>query len=67
MKKALKYLGLSVVSLVVLLVVLLSGRAILDKQIDYEVDLAGTEIPTFVTIELPQVHSYSDATSLPVR
>ena len=66
MKKALKILGLSVVSLVVLLFALLSGRAILDKQIDYEVDLAGTEIPRFVTIELPHDHSYSDATSLPV-
>ncbi len=67
MKKALKYLGLLVVSLIVLLFVLLSGRAILDKRIDYDVDLAGTEIPTFVTVELPQEHSYSDTTSLPVN
>ncbi len=66
MKKVLKLLGLSVVSLVVLLFVLLSGRAILDQRIDYDVDLAGTEVPTFDTIELQQEHSYSDATSLPV-
>jgi len=67
MKKAIKYLVLAVISIVVLLFALLSGRAILDKRIDYEVDLAGTEIPTFVTVELPQEHSYSDATSLPVN
>ncbi len=66
MKKVLKLLGLSVVSLVLLLFVLLSGRAILDQRIDYDVDLAGTEVPTFDTIELQQEHSYSDATSLPV-
>jgi len=36
-----------------------------DHQIDYDVDLAGTEIPTFTEIELPQSQSHSDATSLP--
>ena len=66
MKKVLKLLGLSVISLVVILIVTLSSRAILDKQIPYDVNLAGTEIPTFKTIELPQLHSHSDATSLPV-
>jgi hypothetical protein len=50
----------------VLLFALISGRAILDKQIPYSVDLAGTVIPTFETIELPQKHSHSDVTSLPV-
>jgi len=67
MIKALKYLGLSVVSLVLLLFALLSGRAVLDQRIDYDVNLAGTEVPSFATVELPQEHSYSDATSLPVN
>jgi hypothetical protein len=66
MIKALKIFGLTVISIVVLLFALLSVRAINDKQIAYDVDLAGTEIPTFVAVELPQVHSHSDETSLPV-
>jgi hypothetical protein len=67
MRKVLKYFGLSLLSIVVLLLVLLTGRAILDKRIDYDVDLAGTEVPTFTTIELPQEHSFSDEKSLPVN
>jgi len=66
MKKILKFLSLSVILLVVLLIALISGRAILDKQIPYDVSLASTVVPTFETIELPQQHSHSDATSLPV-
>jgi len=65
-RKILRFLGLSVISLVILFIALLSGRAILDKQIPYDVSLAGTVVPTFETIELPQQHSHSDATSLPV-
>lgn len=65
MNKILKYLSLGVVALVVLAAVLLTGRSIMDRQIDYVVDLAGTEVPTFVTHELPHDHSHSDATSLP--
>ena len=66
MRKVLKILGLSLVSLVIVLFSVLSVRAIRDKQIPYDVDLAGTEVPTFVTVELPQIHSHSDETSLPV-
>ena len=65
MNKILKYLSLGVVALVVLAAVLLAGRSIMDRQIDYVVDLAGTEVPTFATYELPHDHSHSDATSLP--
>jgi hypothetical protein len=67
MIKALKFLAFGVVALVVLLFALLSGRAIIDKQIDYNVDRAGTEVPTFVTVELPHDHIYSDETALPVN
>ena len=65
MNKILKYLALGVVALVVLAAALLVTRSILDRQIDYVVDLAGTEVPTFATYELPHDHSHSDATSLP--
>ena len=65
MRKILKYVGLGVATLVVLLAVLLTGWSILDRQIDYDVDLAGTKVPKFTTLELPHDHSHSDATSLP--
>jgi len=63
--RIIKYLGLGILALVVLLAAGLSARSIYDRQIDYDVDLAGTEIPTFTEIELPQSHGHSDETSLP--
>ena len=65
MTRIFKYIGLGAITLVVLMVALLLGRSILDRQIDYDVDLAGTKVPTFTTLELPHAHSHSDATSLP--
>lgn len=63
--RIIKYLGLGILALVVLMAAGISARAIYDRQIDYDVDLADTEIPTFTEIELPQAQSHSDDTSLP--
>ena len=63
--RIIKYLGLGILALVMLMAAGLSARAIYDRQIDYDVDLAGAEIPTFTEIELPQAQSHSDDTSLP--
>lgn len=65
MMKIVKYVLLGIVGLVVVAALGLTARAIYDRQIDYDVDLSGTQIPKFTELELPQSQSHSDATSLP--
>ncbi len=65
MRKFLKFVGFAVAALVGLLFVLLAGMSIVDRQIDYDVDLAGTTVPQFTRLELPHNHRHSDETSLP--
>ena len=65
MIKIFKFVGVAAVILVGLVAALLAGRSILDRQLDYDVDLAGTIVPKFTALELPHDHRHSDATSLP--
>ncbi len=65
MIKILKYGFIGIIALVVMMAAVVAVRAILDRQIDYDVDLAGTDIPTFTELELSKEQSHSDATSLP--
>lgn len=63
--KYLKYALYGVVAALVLAFAGMTARTTYDRQIDYDVDLKGTEVPKFTAVELPVVHQHSDATSLP--
>ena len=63
--KYLKYAFFGLGGLMLLAFAGMTARTYMDRQIDYDVALNGTEIPTFIELELPQVHTHNDATSLP--
>lgn len=65
MLRILKCVAIAIVVLSVGIFGFVSLRSYKDAQVDYEVDLAGTEIPTYIEFELPHEHAHSDATSLP--
>ncbi len=65
MIKIAKYAALSVVGLAVLLVLGVIGKTTYDRQIDYDVDLAGTVIPKFSETTIPFDHRYDGSQSLP--
>ncbi|WP_176962861.1 CRTAC1 family protein [Mariprofundus sp. NF] len=45
--RILKRLLLTVVALVILIMAMLTGKSMMDRQDDYDVDLTGVEVPTF--------------------
>ncbi len=55
------YIILGFATLVVVIISLMSGRAINDRQIDYDVDLMGTVIPEFRLISITQITGTSTA------
>jgi hypothetical protein len=65
MTKAIKYIFIAMVALVVAMVLMVAGRAIMDRQIDYQVDLNGTVVPKFHELTLPFVNSNDGDASLP--
>jgi len=65
MVKAFKYVVLGLITLVVLVMLFLAGRAIYDRQIDYDVDLMGTVIPQYREVSIPFVNSNDGEASLP--
>ena len=65
MIRILKYVGIILVFLILLLAAAFVARSLYDRQIPYSVALDGTQIPNFERIELPHDHQFSSATSLP--
>jgi len=65
MTKYLKFMVLGMLALVAMMFIGMTARTTYDRQVDYKVDLAGTEVPKFDEIELPRQHQHDDANSLP--
>jgi len=65
MDKFIKYAAFVLVAFVGLLVILVTGRAIYDRQIDYDVDLMGTVIPEFREVAIPFTNTNDGEASLP--
>ncbi|MGH1419039.1 MAG: FG-GAP repeat domain-containing protein [Hyphomicrobiaceae bacterium] len=63
--KIVKYLGYMLVAIVALLAFGFIGKTTYDRQIDYDVDLAGTAIPKFTEIDVPFYQIYNATESLP--
>lgn len=52
-------------SLVIIMMAILTTMTLTDRQVDYDVDLAGTLVPSFDQVEVPFEQYHKDATSLP--
>ena len=65
MLRKLKYIPLVALIAVVAMSGVYTVKALTDRQLPYDVDLAGTIVPTFQEIELPFDQQHSDDTSLP--
>jgi hypothetical protein len=65
MSKVLKYVFLGVMSLIVIIMIMIAVRSINDRKIDYDVDLSGTDIPTFQTVTIPFTNANDGEASLP--
>ncbi len=60
-----KYIPIAIIILLAIMFGVFSAKTLTDRQVPYEVDLAGTTVPQFDEIELPFEQKHSDATSLP--
>jgi len=65
MDKIIKYAAFVLVTFVALIVTLVVGRAIYDRQIDYDVALLGTVIPEFQEVFIPFTNTNDGEASLP--
>lgn len=65
MVKVIKYFIFGLVTIVVLVMTLLAGRGIYDRQIPYDVDLMGTVIPEYQEMFIPFINSNDGEASLP--
>ena len=65
MVKVIKYFIFGLVTIVVLVMTLLAGRGIYDRQIPYDVDLMGTVIPEYQEMFIPFTNSNDGEASLP--
>jgi len=65
MLKKLKYIPRIMLPLIAMMFIAMSAYTLNDRKIDYDVDLAGTIVPHFDTVELPFAQYHKDATSLP--
>ncbi|MFV1998485.1 MAG: FG-GAP repeat domain-containing protein [Acidiferrobacterales bacterium] len=65
MFKVVKYIVIGVTVLVAVIVTLMAGRAINDRQIDYDVDLMGTVVPEFREVFIPFTNTNDGEVSLP--
>ena len=63
-----KIIGRMIKVIVIMMMMMISAMWLYttkDAEIDYEVDTAGLDIPTYDTVELDHSQSHADATSLP--
>jgi len=65
MLKKLKYIPRVMLPLIAMMFIAMTAYTLNDRKIDYDVDLAGTIVPHFDTVELPFTQYHKDATSLP--
>jgi hypothetical protein len=63
--KKLKYIPKIMLPIVAMMFIAISAYTLNDRKIDYDVDLAGTIVPSFDAVELPFAQYHKDATSLP--
>ncbi len=63
--KVVKYAGYTLATIVLLLVIGLIVKTTYDRQIDYDVDLAGTVVPKFTETEIEFDQAYDASQSLP--
>ncbi len=63
--KIVKYLGYTVVAIVALLAFGFIGKTTYDRQIDYDVDLAGTAVPKFTETYIPFDQASDGSKTLP--
>ncbi|MEP5762299.1 MAG: VCBS repeat-containing protein [Litoreibacter sp.] len=66
MLSKLKYIPITMGSLVGVAVVVMAGYTINDRRVDYDVELGDTVIPEFDHVEVPFDQLHSDETSLPM-
>ncbi len=65
MLKKLKYIPIVMGSLMAAMMIMLTVKATMDRKVDYDVDLAGTVVPTFQQVEVPFDQKHNDKTSVP--
>ena len=66
MLKKLKYIPIFMGSLIALMMIMMATYTIMDRRVDYTVELGDTIIPKFDHVEVPFNQKHSDATSLPI-
>jgi len=65
MLSKLKFIPMTIIALLLMMMVVMAAYTINDRQIDYDVALADTIVPTYTNVTVPFDQQHEDATSLP--
>lgn len=65
MKKLFKFVALSIPTMLVLILAMVAMMMVMDRRIDYDVEIGNTPIPTFTEVEIPFDQKLNESESLP--